>query len=236
LAAVGVGCSLIAAHLLTGRQVAPDPLAPLAVARFDAGRAAPDVRLAAHELEEVTNGLLAAVSPSLLENRYFSDFAKDKLSWAYREHNTGRLTVAPFPDPERVGLPPDVLMAAARLDGQPTIFISMPRLDALLREPGHAIHPFSRQLINAFAIALIHEILHLQNPNADPREADSDAFSREESRVYREVSLGVVRPLRLLNQPLPPTLIEIDDALRRCGDELPCLGLAELVRLDRPRP
>jgi hypothetical protein len=105
-----------------------------------------------------------------------------------------------------------------------------------LHEPGHSINPVSRQLINAFAIGLIHEIVHLQNLSVNPLDADSEAFMREEFRVYREVNLGVVRPLRSVHQPLSQHLLDVDDVLRLCGDKLPCPGLTRLVRLDRPRP
>lgn len=196
----------------------------------------PAVRLTDAELEQTANDLLAAVRPHLPENHYFPGYAKDKLGWALQEHRAGRLTVAPFVDPDSIRLPSDVLMAAARMDGHPTIFISMPRFDSFLREPGHSIHPFSRQLINTFAIGLVHEILHLQNPSANPRDPDPQTFIREEFRVYREVNLGVVRPLRSLNQPMSQYLLDVDDVLRLCGDELPCAALARIVRLDRPRP
>jgi hypothetical protein len=173
--------------------------------------------------------------PTFPKNQYFPDYAKDKLTWAVREHHAGRLTLAPFVNAESIQLPADVLLAAARLDGHPTIFISMPRLAAFLQEPGHSIHPFSRQLINTFAIGLIHEIVHLQNPSANPQDADPRTFVREEFRVYREVNLGVVRPMRYAKQPMSQNLRDVDDMLSLCHDVLPCPGLARLVRLDRPR-
>lgn len=54
---------------------------------------------------------------------------------------------------------------------------------------------------------------------------------REESHAWREVTLAVVRPWRALNQPLHPRFIQVDDAFRSCGDQLPCTAIAQFVRL-----
>ena len=79
--------------------------------------------------------------------------------------------------------------------------------------------PFTQQQKNDFALALVHEIVHLRNPAADPR--DTEARPAEESRVWRDVSLNAVRPLRTLNQPVHRRFLDVDDALRACRDELP---------------
>jgi hypothetical protein len=54
---------------------------------------------------------------------------------------------------------------------------------------------------------------------------------QEESYVWLEVSLSVVRPWLALNQPLNRRFVEVDDAFRSCGDMLPCPAIAGMVRL-----
>jgi hypothetical protein len=120
-------------------------------------------------------------------------------------------------------------MAAWPLGEKPTIFISKPRLTSFLREGGLAGVPFTQRQKNDFALVVVHEILHLQNPIGSPRNP-SDR-EREESRVWREVNLKVVRPLRAVLQPIDKLFLDVDDALLACRDELPCPQFARLVRL-----
>jgi hypothetical protein len=143
----------------------------------------------------------------------------------------GRLTVAFLHDPETIRLPRTVLMAASHLDGQPTVFIVKPRFESFLRKHQRTTTPFTAQQQNDFAIGLIHEINHLRNTTNN--EPDPVAFFREESRAWRDVTLKVVRPLRASNQPMDREFVDVDDALRQCGDALPCPQLARLVRLTR---
>lgn len=120
-------------------------------------------------------------------------------------------------------------MAASNLDGRPTIFIAKARFMKFLIETGATAPPFTTRQKNDCAVAIVHEIVHLQNPEADPRDINRRAA--EESRVWREVSLQVVRPLRLRNQPMDQRFKDVDDAFRACRDALPCPSLARLVRL-----
>ena len=54
---------------------------------------------------------------------------------------------------------------------------------------------------------------------------------REERRIWREVTLQVVRPLRAARQPLHRRFRDVDDVFRACRDELSRPPLALLVRL-----
>ena len=178
---------------------------------------------------QAADGLLAAVDPERLENEYFTDFAKHAFRWMTREHAEGRLTVAFLLDAASIGLPPGVLMAATRLDGQPTIFIAKLRFATFLREGGRMTPPFTQQQKNDFTVALIHETMHLQRWVGTP--SSQEVRVQEESKTWLEVNLGVVRPWRALNRPLHRRFIEVDDAFRGCGDALPCPAIARFVRL-----
>lgn len=180
-------------------------------------------------LQQAADQLLAFVDPERSDNAYFPDFARDHLRWMVREHGAGRLQVAFLTDASNGPLPPEVLMAAWKLGDMPTIFIAKPRFMKFLIETGATKAPFTQQQKNDFALALVHEVVHLRNPAADP--ADQKLRPVEESRVWREVSLKAVRPLRALNQPVHRRFRDVDDALRACRDELPCAALARLVRL-----
>lgn len=180
-------------------------------------------------LQRATDQLLESSNPERPENAYFPDYIRDHLRWMVREHGAGRLQVAFLMDASNGPLPPGVLMAASRLGDKPTIFIAKPRFTKFLIETGATAPPFTRQQTNDFALALTHEIVHLRNPSADPR--NMELRPAEESRVWREVSVKAVRPLRTLNQPIHRRFLDVDDALRACRDELPCPPLARLVRL-----
>lgn len=181
------------------------------------------------KLQRAADQLLASSDPDRPENAYFPDYVRDHLRWMVREHGAARLQVAFLTDASNGPLPPDVLMAAWKLGDKPTIFIAKPRFMRFLMETGATEPPFTQQQKNDFALALTHEIVHLRNPSADPRNAE--LRPAEESRVWREVSLKAVRPLRSLNQPMHRRFLDVDDALRACRDELPCAPLARLVRL-----
>lgn len=201
---------------------------------FDAATAVttlpqPTAQLTDSQLQTAADELLAAVNPKKPENRYFSDFARDKLLWMMREHKAGRLDMLFFADTPTSQLPSDVLMAAWPRDDKATIFIAKPGLARFLAEGGAAVAPFTQQQKNDFALALVHEIVHLQNPHANPR--DPEMRIREESRAWRDVTLEVVRDLIAANQPIHQRFRDVDTALRACNDQLPCPSLARLVRL-----
>ena len=181
------------------------------------------------KLQSAADQLLALSDPERSENAYFPEYVRDHLRWMVREHGAARLQVAFLTDASNGPLPPNVLMAAWKLGDKPTIFIAKPRFERFLVETGAIEPPFTQQQKNDFALALVHEIVHLRNPSADPR--DLELRPAEESRVWREVNLMAVRPLRERNQPLHHRFRDADDALRVCRDELPCPPLARLVRL-----
>lgn len=192
---------------------------------------AAESRLSDTEAQGAADALLAAVNPRLKENSHFPAYALEQLAWVEQEVGRGRLTIAFLFDPENIGLPRSVLMAASHLDGQPTIVIVRPRFEAFLRRHGRTTPPFTSQQTNDFAIGLIHEVNDLRNTTKN--EPDPAAFYREESRAWKDVTLKVVRPLRASNQPMDREFVDVDDALRLCGDALPCPQLAQLVRLTR---
>jgi hypothetical protein len=182
------------------------------------------------QLRLAADALLADVNPELRSNGYFPGYGKTKLRWLMREHQMGRVDVRFFRDTATHSLPPDVVMASMRRGDKATIFLSRPRLASDLLATGGIVPPFNARQRNDFAISLIHEVLHLQNAAANPEDPVSHA--REELRVWQEVTMRMVRPLRLLHQPVHPLFLQVDDLLRGCHDRLPCSPLEHLVRLE----
>ena len=191
----------------------------------------PPPDLSDERLQRSADELLALVDPERSENSYFPAFARERLRWMVREHRAGRLQVAFLAEASNAVLPPNVLMAASKLGDVPTIMIAKPSFMRFLIESGATEPPFTQQQKNDFALALVHEIVHLQNPDADPR--DPQLRPAEESRVWRDVNMNVVRPLLSVNQPIHHRFRDVDDALRACRDELPCAPLLRVVRTSR---
>ena len=203
---------------------------PTAVASNERVPSSPPANVLTDEhLQHAADQLLALSDPERPENAYFPDYVREHLRWMVLEHAAKRLDVAFLTEASNGPLPPEVLMAASQLDGKPAIFIAKARFMKFLVETGATEPPFSQQQKNDFALALVHEIVHLRNPAADARNLE--LRPAEESRVWREVNLEAVRPLLAQNQPVHRRFRDVDAALRACRDELPCPPLGRLVRL-----
>lgn len=175
------------------------------------------------------NQLFASINPSLSENQYFPQFAKERLSWIIGEQKAGRLSLILLKNLANTNLDVENLMAAGRVEeGKAVIVIARPRFVGFLVEGGRMSAPFTRQQRNDFALGLVHEAVHLQNPHPGNPASLEDRLN-EELRAWREVNLNVVRQFRNLNQPMNPRMIEADDALRSCEDKLPCQPLRQIL-------
>jgi hypothetical protein len=82
-------------------------------------------------------------------------------------------------------------MAASTRGDKPTIFIAKLRFMKFLKETGPMEPPFKPHQKNDFALALVHEVIHLQSPTVDPENRELRAA--EESRVWREVRVRTCR-------------------------------------------
>jgi len=231
LLVIGVAAAAVAALRLRPSEASASvpPSRTAAPERPSRPDGVPTSPLSDGDLQRAADELLAAADPRLPQNKHFTPFAADRLMWMRREVAAGRLTVAFLADAESIGIPPSVMMAATQLDGQPTIFIAKPRFATFLAEAGASKGPFGQQQRNDFAVALVHETVHLQRWKGKP--VDVNQHVREESFVWREVSLHVVRPWRALGQPLHPRFLQVDDAFKACGDQLPCAAIGRFAQL-----
>ena len=173
------------------------------------------------QIQKAADALLAfAIVPSG-KNQYFPKFAKEKIAWFATQAEAGSATVILLKDLSKTNLGADDLMASTVVDGRHTIIISEPRFVRFLVEGGAVSSPFGEQQENDFMLGLVHEIVHLQGPGSARAPKGQDRI-REESRTWREVSLNVVRHLRRLGKRMHPKFVRVDEALRSCGDLLPC--------------
>ncbi len=180
------------------------------------------------DLSTVVNQLFSSVSPSLPENEYFPQFAKERLLWIVTQRKAGKLSVILLKNTDNTNLYFEDLMASGIVEGKPMIVIAGPRFLDFLLEGGRTSPPFTQRQRNDFALGLVHETVHLEKDNtANP--ANFQERLAEELRAWRKVDLNVVRQLRRLNQPMNRRLIEADDALRSCSDEAECESLREIL-------
>jgi hypothetical protein len=197
------------------------PLAPETASQLD-------MRYTDDDLKAAVNQLFQSVNPSLPENQYFTRFMKDKILWIITQQKLGKLRLILLKNVEQAGLVAEDLMASGIVEGKPMIVISQPSFLAFLLEGGRKSAPFTQQQKNDFAIGLVHEVVHLQNPNRGNPARIEDRLP-EELRTWREVDLNVVRQFRKINQPMNRRLIEADDILRSCGDQARCEPLAKIL-------
>ncbi len=197
------------------------PSAPETVPRVSEGPSDADLNAA-------VNQLFRSVNPSLPENQYFTQFAKDKISWIISQQKLGKLRLLLLKNIEQAGLVAEDLMASGIVEGKPMIVISQPSLVDFLLQGGRTSAPFTQQQKNDFAIGLVHEVVHLQNPNRG-NPAKLEERLQEELRTWRVVDLNVVRQFRKINQPMNRRLIEADDILRSCGNHAQCEPLTRIL-------
>jgi len=178
------------------------------------------------QINTAANYLFSLVNPSLPENQYFPPFAKEKISWITGEIKADKLSIILLKNVAGSGLELEDLMASGRPEGKPVIVIARPRfLDLLAEGTGTSFNQLQR---NDFALGLVHEVVHLQNANPGSPVNLEDRL-HEELWAWREVDLNVVRQFRRLGQPMNGVFMQTDDALRFCGDRLPCEPLRAIL-------
>lgn len=200
----------------------PSPAAP---SRAQAQTA---VLYADADVDNAANRLFAAVNPQLPENAYFPQFAKTKIAWVVEQRKAGGLSFILLKNVVDSGLSFEAMMASARPEGKPVIVLARPRFMEFLSDGGLGSAPFTRQQRNDFTLSLVHEVVHLENPDIATATTPHDHLL-EEQRAWREVDIHVARELRKLNEPMNIRFLEADNAIKRCADRLPCEALEAIL-------
>jgi hypothetical protein len=168
----------------------------------------------------LVNQLLVAITPDRPENAYMTPFMKEKIRWVYAEAASHRLNIA-FVDNTKgkMGVR-TVLMNSGRDNGVLFIQISANRLLELIRIQQHVAIGFNQMQKNTFALALVHEAVHLERPHDKPRPKVE--FVREELRTCRKVDREAVIPLLKIGEPLDIDFHDIHSILGKCGNSQDC--------------
>jgi hypothetical protein len=190
-------------------------------------------------IRAAANQLFAAVKHTVATNVHVTDFAREKIAWILNSKQAGTLSVTLLKHPENADLGFDDMMAAGYAGAKPVIVIAQPRFAGFLVEGGRLVAPFSRQQVNDFMLGLVHETVLLQNPNFVHLLSGDDQMDdhlNEAIRAWREVDVRVVRALRAGQEPMDTRFVEVDDALRSCGDRQQCKPLRALLFPNTQRP
>jgi hypothetical protein len=86
-------------------------------------------------------------------------------------------------------------------------------------QEGSLARPFAQQQRNEFALGLVREIVPPQNQRTNP---DSELRIREQSRVWCNLILYVVRPLRGRQQPLRQRFKDVGRCVAHWPDQSRC--------------
>ena len=114
------------------------------------------------DLSAAANQLFSSVSPSLPENKYFPQFAKEKLLWIVAQRNAGKLSIILLKNTDNTNLYFEDLMASGIVEGKLMIVIAGPRFLDFLVQGGRTSPPFTQGQRNDFALGLVHETVHLE--------------------------------------------------------------------------
>jgi hypothetical protein len=175
------------------------------------------------QLTSLVDEFVSMSDPNRPENEYFPAFALAKLRWIFDRLRSNALSIILLEHVANTNLDRQVLMASGVVNGRQTISVVQPQFIELLAEGPGPQGPFTLEQRNDFMLALVHEAVHLQNPNfSEPAAVTREERLAEEVRAWREVNTHVVRTLRAEGQPIHVTFREVDEAFRACGDRPAC--------------
>src|SRR5882762_303327 len=109
------------------------------------------------DLSAAVNQLFSSVSASLPENKYFPEFATERILWITTQRHVGKLSIILLKNTDNTNVYFEDLMASGIVEGKPMIVIAGPRFLDLLVEGGRTSPPFTQRQRNNFALGLVHE-------------------------------------------------------------------------------
>jgi hypothetical protein len=183
------------------------------------------------EAIDLVNQLFRAIHPDKQENQYLPAFVRERVAWIYNEEAAGRLEIR-FIDEETEATNRTLLMASGYTsNGKPIIAISLKRLILLFRLQHRVPTGFNRMQQNIFALALTHEAVHLEHPQAFFQVGVTTPQMRlaEEVRAYRKVDDLAVAELIRKNEPVDRDFEFIHKLIVNCGKAKKCPELEEFV-------
>jgi hypothetical protein len=159
--------------------------------------------------------LTKSIHISLPENQVWPPALRDRINLCFSNWSSKVWDVRVVP-----GTSETVLMQSFYEGDQPVLTIAAIRLLVLVRVQGGLALGIDRPSSVTYAIALAHEVVHLErSPEEWKRQRTPQDLFEEEVRTWEIVSREIVRPLIALGEPVEPEMAEIDSILlNRCGD------------------
>lgn len=183
-----------------------------------------EYRVQPAEAQKLMQEYLIAILPTKPENGYFTPFMKEKIRLTREMVQNGSINLVL--DTHDLTPEDDLgLMYTTWSTGKPTIGINVSRMWLIIKTRSKGTNPEINK--NTFALALIHEAVHLERGGRVPRNADS--LIAEEMRAWYKTNMEAVRPLRKSNHPLDKQFILIDDVLIKCRDKMNCKAFRDLL-------
>lgn len=182
------------------------------------------------EAKELANQMLAAVNPDRPENAAMPSFMKEKILWLINQQNSQNLIVALKPQYRSTGDRSSLMDSG--YDDADKMFINIygARLIQLVRQQNNTPVGFNPKEKNTFALALVHEAIHLEQPASYFRSAGYDELIAEEVRTWAKMIIYAVRPMRSRGEPLESDFREMDDTLKTCNDRPDCEGFIQALK------
>ena len=173
------------------------------------------------EAIDLVNQLFTAVNPASPENSYMPSFMKDKIRWAYIQHNTHTLQFKFISDEKNeLGR---ILMRSSYQKRLPTIEIVANRLLMIIRVQEKVAFGFNQMQKNTFALGLTHEVVHLeQTESFFTTKETRTKFINEEFRVAKKVDKFAVTPLLDAGQPIEVDFEDMHKIFQGCGMAKEC--------------
>ena len=191
---------------------------------------------------ELVNDLFKAIDPRNEENSYMTPFMKEKLLWFYEEAREKKLEVWAFPGFSQNADGTDDTSTLMRMGYYPErkvsyILIYTARLMSYVRIQEKVLTGFNQMVKNLFAISIVHEATHLeQPPSYYEAPYEYQTVLNEEIRVWYTVNMEAVRALRQLREPIQYDLLVADDILNRCKNDPYCQEFKDFIAKKTPKP
>jgi hypothetical protein len=173
------------------------------------------------EAIELTNQLITGINPGNPENSYMTPFMREKISWIYIQESLGKLKLKLVTNENGV-LPETALMHSFYEGNVPVIEIVANRLLMLIRVQQNVAKGYNQMQKNTFALGLVHEAVHLENPPQFFTTKDAAATRNEELRTWRKVDELAVAGLLKGGQPLDIDYPGFHNIFLKCGYKGPC--------------
>src|SRR3989344_2516444 len=185
---------------------------------------------------QIFERLMGESDPFFIGNKYYPPFGIAWLRGIVEANKKGELLITPvttFPGAS------STLMASGYNGQKMEIEISLLKLWGFVNVDYPVTKYDSRVAKHTFMNGMVHEALHLRgqkkeffdfSENSTDTQRVYEERLKEELRVWPIMIINVIRPLRVVGQPLNNDDIEADGILRGCKDDPSCPLFVEFIK------